>query len=334
MNKPASIYIWYAMVLLSLGAMILIGGITRLTDSGLSMVDWQFFLDIIPPLTESQWTHKFELYKSYSEYQVYHQHFELKDFKFIYFWEYFHRLFARFLGLIFFVPFLYFLLKKRFFKKEKSFLFFALILGVFQAFIGWYMVKSGLQQKPDISHLRLSLHLSVAFLITLTMVKALLLRVFHFFPQKRKRSLFINCIFVLTFFQISIGAFVSGMKAGYSFNTWPKMGSQWIPDNLFYLKPFLINFVNNPFAVQFLHRHLGVLIVFLIIGYAFFVFITNKHFFRIWMITTIIAIFQMFFGIFTLIWKVPILMASLHQILAIFLLSSLLLSSHIFKFKK
>ena len=131
--------------------------------------------------------------------------------------------------------------------------------------------------------------------------------------------IFVMIISVLTFTQVILGAFVSGMKAGYAFNTWPKMGGQWIPDNLFYLDPFLSNLIDNPFVVQFIHRHLGVLIVLLIFGYMLYLYGKNSQFLQYWLISTGLAFFQMLFGIFTLLWKVPTLMASIHQILALFL---------------
>ncbi|MEK9657016.1 MAG: COX15/CtaA family protein [bacterium] len=320
---------WYIAVLISLLLMILIGGVTRLTDSGLSMVDWKLLLDVIPPLTESSWQNAFNAYKQFPEYTHYHSHFSLSDFKFIYFWEYLHRFFARILGLIFIVPFLVFWLKGRFEKKEKRYLCLALLCGIFQAFIGWYMVKSGLRDLPDISHFRLALHLSVAFLIVVLIAKAFLQRLY---PIKN-RSLTVpfmigTGLFILTFVQVVIGAFVSGLKAGYAFNTWPKMGSEWIPENIFYLQPFYENFLKNGFAIQFLHRHLGVVILVATLGFAATLWKQKDRSLKYLLPTLLLLVSQVLLGIFTLVMHVPLVLASLHQLTATILLASFVYYLH------
>ena len=331
-NKP--IIIWLLSGCFLIFIMVVIGGITRLTDSGLSMVNWNLFMGTIPPLNKLEWETTFNLYKQYPEYKKINFNITLEEFKSIFFWEYLHRMIGRLLGLVFIIPFIFFLIKKKLNKKliiQSMILFF---LGALQAFIGWWMVKSGLVNKPDVSHYRLSIHLITAFLtcgytfwIALTLI----------FPEKKKgnKKLFqlLLLFFIILIIQIIYGGFVAGLNAGMGFNTWPKMGDKWIPESVYSLQPFWKNFVEAKYGVQFIHRSLGFLIVAIILliliikkNYV----LTNKEKNAL-NITTVITLTQVFLGIFTLILFVPIVLASIHQITAFLLLMSTIYCLFLFK---
>ena len=204
--------------------MVVVGGITRLTHSGLSISNYKLISGTIPPMNEIEWQEAFDLYKQYPEYQKINKGFSLQEFKGIYFWEWLHRVIGRFIGIVFIVPFVYFLLKKQLTKStiKKSILLLA--LGAFQGFLGWYMVKSELVDRPDVSHYRLALHLTTAFI---TFSFALWIALDIRFPDKKdiEKSLrnTIRWAFALLVIQIIWGAFVAGLDAGFIHNTWPFM---------------------------------------------------------------------------------------------------------------
>ena len=307
-KNNSSIILWLGIVLIAVILMVFIGGVTRLTDSGLSMVEWKPILGFFPPLSHEEWLRVFELYKNTPEYKYYNKGMELDEFKIIFFWEYFHRFWGRIIGLIFIIPFLYFIIKKRLSQKNIISLTLILTLGTFQAVIGWWMVKSGLINKPDVSQYRLAIHLSNAFVIM-----SLLLWLILDLYEGESKIKFNLTFFTLILVSITIiaGSFVAGMDAGLMYNTYPLMNEKILPDQyltLGYLDPF-----ENPGSAQFHHRHLGLLCLILSIFFYFKNY--NKKEIRIRInVLLILILAQFFLGIFILLNYVPIIFASLHQV--------------------
>lgn len=244
--------------------MIIVGGATRLTDSGLSITEWQPILGAIPPLTETHWLEALEKYRQIPEYQIVNKGMSLEEFKFIYWWEWGHRFLGRIIGLAFAVPLAVFawrgMLRPGALPKYLG----VLALGGLQGVIGWYMVSSGLVDRIDVSHYRLALHLSVAFLILGLLVwLAMDLRAE---PAAAKllpanATALAAVIVIIVFAQVALGAFVAGLKAGLAYNTWPLMNGQIVPDGIFSLSPWFLNFVENAVTVQFNHRLVAYIVV-------------------------------------------------------------------------
>ncbi len=323
MKKNKAVIIWLLSGCFLIFTMVVIGGITRLTDSGLSISTWKL-LGGAPPLNLNEWMAAFETYKATPEGKM-NAHYVLDDFKFIFFWEYLHRMMGRLLGVVFIIPFLFFLIKKKLSKKLLIQSCILLIMGVSQGLIGWWMVKSGLVDKPDVSHFRLAIHLITAFLTcAYTMWVALPL----LYPSSTKgnKVIFNHLImlFILIITQIIYGAFVAGLKAGRIYNTWPKMGGEWIPESVF---------LDPGAGSQFIHRTLALIIV----AYTFYIWkkgnkislskFQNKSLY----ILPIFVALQTLLGIFTLIMAAPISLALTHQILAFFLLLSVVFNLFLFK---
>lgn len=319
---------WFWLIAALTLAVLIVGGVTRLTHSGLSMVEWDPIMGAIPPMTETQWQNAFEQYQQYPEYQKLRQGMTLHDFKFIFFWEYLHRLFARLIGLIFLVPFLFFLAKRWMNGPlaTRSIALFA--LGGMQGVMGWLMVASGLIDRPSVSHYRLAAHLSLAFLIFGYAVwLARDMRVAGIASRSRSRSAdrgsvrfierTITSLGVLLGLQIIWGAFVAGLKAGFLANTFPLMGGRLIPATLLDLQPALANFVENPAAVQWTHRVLGTLLAMA----ALLAFVrlraradrTSLRYAGAFL--ALIAI-QYLLGVLTLIHAVPVALGVTHQAMA------------------
>ena len=307
-KNNSSIILWLGIVLIAVILMVFIGGVTRLTDSGLSMVEWKPILGFFPPLSHEEWLRVFELYKNTPEYKYYNKGMELDEFKIIFFWEYFHRFWGRIIGLIFIIPFLYFIIKKRLSQKNIISLTLILTLGTFQAAIGWWMVKSGLINKPDVSQYRLAIHLSNAFVI-MSLLLWLILDLYEGESKIKFNLTFFTLILVSV--TIIAGSFVAGMDAGLMYNTYPLMNEKILPDQyltLGYLDPF-----ENPGSAQFHHRHLGLLCLILSIFFYFKNY--NKKEIRIRInVLLILILAQFFLGIFILLNYVPIIFASLHQV--------------------
>ena len=234
-HKP-KIY-WISLNLILIFLMVLIGGITRLTDSGLSMTEWSLITGIIPPLTTSDWIETFDKYKLSPEFTFKNYDMTIEEFKKIFFWEYFHRIWGRLIGLTYTLPLIYFWLTNKFTSSEKVFFSILLFFGASQAFMGWYMVKSGLTENPDVSHFRLSAHLFIAFLIYSMLLFYLSLKITlkkNIYISTNKDSinfsniLIYTCI-ILIFVTIVSGAFVAGTKAGWAYNNFPLMGETILP---------------------------------------------------------------------------------------------------------
>jgi cytochrome c oxidase assembly protein subunit 15 len=301
--------------------MIIVGGLTRLTDSGLSITEWQLFSGILPPLNTSQWNEYFDLYKKIPEYKLQNYSMSLNEFKVIFWWEFLHRFLGRLIGIFFLLPLIFFSLKLGFSKTKKLFIIFFLIC--LQGFIGWYMVSSGLIDRVDVSHYRLSLHLVLAFIIlSLIFWNYLDYKKIKFFGAKMNSVLPIIFL-LLIFLQISIGAFVSGLDAGKIYNSWPLMGSSYFPDDNSIINLFKLEAFNDPSLVQFMHRNLAYLIFIFYLLILFIVYKNNLlNLFKVIKIIGFILIVQIVLGILTLLSGAQMIVSSMHQISSIFLVSS------------
>ncbi len=312
---------WLMIMFIIISIMIIVGGLTRLTDSGLSITQWQLFSGFFPPLNNSEWTMYFDLYKKIPEFKLQNYDMTMQEFKVIFWWEWAHRFLGRLIGISFLIPLIYFSFKVNFSKLIS--LYFIFFLICFQGFIGWYMVSSGLVDRVDVSHFRLSIHLLVAFIIlSLIFWNYLKLKVQNF-PQNIIGSFIPFTFLVLIFLQISIGAFVSGMDAGKIYNSWPLMGNSFFPDDNNLINLFKVSAFSDPSLVQFIHRNLAYLISFFYL-YIFFKVHRNKitSLYKPVNILGFFIILQVVLGIFTLLYGAQIIIASMHQISSIFLVSS------------
>ena len=306
-NINLKLSIWLFALCLMIVAMIFIGGVTRLTGSGLSMVEWRPFLGFLPPLTETEWTRVFELYKLSPEFKQINSWMEISDFKFIFFWEYFHRVWGRLIGLFILIPFLYFIFTK---KLKNKILFRSsviLCLVCIQGLIGWWMVKSGLNEIATVSQYRLSVHLSMAFII-LGISFWTALDLYEGTSKNLKSYDMIPLLFIsLT---IIAGTFVSGMDAGLVYNNFPYMGDSIIP--IEYGTLGLIDPFENPVSAQFHHRLLASITLIIIVLYSVNYIIKNPINLRIFILLFAIMC-QFIIGIFTLLYSVPITLGAMHQ---------------------
>ena len=312
---------WLIAMFVIISIMIVVGGLTRLTDSGLSITKWQLFSGLLPPLNQKDWIMYFNLYKEIPEYKLQNFNMTLQEFKVIFWWEWVHRFLGRVIGLCYLIPLIYFSFKLKISKIIN--LYFIFFLICVQGFIGWYMVSSGLVDRVDVSHFRLSIHLLMAFLIL-----SLIFWNFLKFQNHRYVSDGINSIFpfiflILILIQIVIGAFVSGMDAGKIYNSWPLMGNTYFPndnnlENLFKLSAF-----SDPSLVQFIHRNLAYAIgLFYIL--IFFKVYKNKinKLYRSVNVLGFFIILQIVLGIFTVVYGAQIYIAAVHQVSSIFLVTS------------
>ena len=311
---------------------ILVGGLTRLTDSGLSITTWELFVGFIPPLTNDKWIDYFELYKTIPEFSEQNYNMTINEFKVIFWWEWGHRQLGRLIGLTVLLPLIFFSIKNGWEILKNYGLIF--ILVCFQGFIGWYMVSSGLINRIDVSHYRLSLHLVTAFII-LSVIFWKFLKLTKIQNQYISINISLVKFFLcLLFLQLIIGAFVSGMDAGKVYNTWPLMGTSYFPDDS-QLNEFLkFSVFDNPSIVQFIHRNLAYLIVGIYIYILFIVIRDKNKVFRMPVIIMGVSLFlQVILGIFTILSGVKILYASLHQINSILIILSTLYFLYITKYR-
>ena len=228
-------YYWLSLSLILVFIIIIVGGLTRLTNSGLSITEWELFSGILPPLNQTQWINYFDAYKSIPQFRILNPDMSLNEFKVIFYWEYFHRVLARTIGIFFLIPLIYFYFTKKIDKyfMNKSLIVFSLI--VLQGFVGWYMVMSGLVNDVTVSHYRLSIHLSLALIIIsmiFWMMANIKNRTFKVFFSFSKKNLPYLILIIIIFFQIIMGAFVSGLDAGLLYQTWPLMGNNFFPDDI------------------------------------------------------------------------------------------------------
>ena len=318
---------WLSISLLLVLSMIIVGGLTRLTNSGLSITEWELFKGIFPPTNTSKWNNYFELYKTIPQFEILNPFMSLQEFKVIFYWEYAHRLLGRFIGLFFLIPLLFFHYKK--IKSEYLIpAYIVLALIIFQGFIGWYMVESGLVNNVTVSHYRLSLHLGMAVvIISILFWQIICLNKNNqksFFNFSKKRIPFIFFLFLI-FTQIIFGAFVSGLDAGKIYQTWPLMGINYFPDDI--IISSFVNFFNFDAhsLVQFYHRNLAYLIIFYIIFLGFIIKKTEGTvLYKPYVITVCAISLQIILGILTLLSDLHIFVASAHQIISIILILSAL----------
>ena len=332
-NLNLQLKIWLLSLIGLVILIILIGGLTRLTDSGLSITTWELFVGFVPPLTNDKWIDYFDLYKTIPEFSEQNYNMTLNEFKVIFWWEWGHRQLGRLIGLSVLIPLIFFSIKNGLWVLKKYGLIFLLIC--FQGFIGWYMVSSGLIDRVDVSHYRLSLHLVIAFVI-LSVVFWEFLKLTKI--QTQYSSIHINLLkffLLLLFLQLIIGAFVSGMDAGKIYNTWPLMGSSYFPDDSEFIEFLNINVFNNPSIVQFIHRNLAYLIIGIYIYILFFTIKDRNEIFKMPVIVIGVSLFlQIVLGILTILSGVKILYASLHQINSILIILSTLYFLYITKYRK
>ena len=313
--------IWLFIMFWVISIMIVVGGLTRLTDSGLSITKWELFSGFFPPLNQSDWIVYFDLYKNIPEFKLQNYNMSMQEFKVIFWWEWAHRFLGRLIGIGFLIPLIYFSFKVKISKLLNLYIIFFLIC--FQGFIGWYMVSSGLVDKIDVSHFRLSIHLLIAFLI-LSLIFWNYLKIRENKKIHNKINLLIPSLFLfLIFVQITIGAFVSGMDAGKIYNSWPFMGSTYFPDDNNVLNLFKLSAFSDPSLVQFIHRNLAYLIVFFYIFIFYKIYKNNIYeLYKSVILLGCFVLLQIILGIFTVIYGAQIYIASMHQISSIFLVSS------------
>ena len=317
-------------------AMVILGGVTRLTGSGLSMVNWHPIHGVIPPITELEWQEEFSHYQQSPEFNTINRSMTLPGFKKIFYFEYSHRILGRVIGLVFLLPFLYFWLSGKIRPGLTPKLIFMFILGGLQGLLGWYMVKSGLVDNPHVSQYRLTAHLSAAILIYAFIVWSAMSLLNPDPWISRRDSLrpgfrkTVHVLMLLLIITIISGGFVAGLKAGLIFNSFPTMYGAWIPEGLFALKPLHLNFFENQVTVQFNHRLLAIFTGCLLLGYWL---VSKFHDFddaiaRSFNLVGLMVIVQVTLGISTLLLHVPVWLAASHQAGALLLFTALLLNMH------
>jgi cytochrome c oxidase assembly protein subunit 15 len=335
-EKNKAIIAWLLSGCVLIFIMVVVGGITRLTHSGLSIVNWNLIMGTLPPLNEAQWQEAFEAYQQFPEYQLVNYHFSLQEFKSIFFWEYLHRLIGRVIGLVFIIPFAIFLIRKQFSRRLLWQCLVILGMGALQGFLGWWMVKSGLVKNPDVDHVRLAIHLTTAFL---TFAVTFWVALEQMYPQRpvishsgiRQWSL---GLLVVLLVQIVYGAFVAGLNAGFILNTWPMMGDAWVHPAVFALQPWWANLIDGLAGVQFVHRYLA----YVAAGLALVVwYLARKRNLSLLQHRSVVAmvvmvVLQFLLGVFTLLYAVPVVLGVLHQAAAFLLLGNVVLV--LFAFRK
>ncbi len=313
--------LWLIMMFWFISIMIVVGGLTRLTDSGLSITKWQLFSGFLPPLNNDDWSKYFNLYKEIPEFKIQNYDMTINEFKIIFWWEWAHRFLGRLIGIAFLIPLIYFSFKLRI--NQLLNLYFIFFLICFEGFIGWYMVKSGLIERTDVSHFRLSIHLLIAFLI-LSLVFWNYLKTRLVKKPNNRINFYLPFFFlILVFIQIGVGAFVSGMDAGLIYNTWPLMGETYFPNDNDPINLLRLSIFNDPSLVQFIHRNLA---YFIGMFYLFiFCFVYTKKYNELYKSINTLGFFiilQIILGIFTILYGAHIYVAAFHQLSSIFLVSS------------
>lgn len=319
----AAIRIWLLLMALLVFCMVLVGGAVRLTDSGLSITEWQPLLGAIPPLTEADWLAAFEKYRQIPEYTVVNKGMSLEEFKFIYWWEWSHRLLGRLIGIAFLLPFLFFWFKGYLTRLLVLRLMVIFILGGLQGALGWYMVASGLSERVDVSQYRLAAHLVLA-----TIIFGAIVWVALGLGERRQavrdiRPWFPMALVVLILAQVGMGGFVAGIDAGMGYNTWPLMDGRLIPNGLWVMSPAWRNLFENALTVQFFHRLMAYAIAVCVVIYAW-----RRRNSPAIALVAVVAI-QIIVGILTLLHQVPLSLALIHQGGALILLATALWNLHV-----
>jgi cytochrome c oxidase assembly protein subunit 15 len=323
--QPLAIANWLGVVAALVFAMVVVGGITRLTESGLSMVRWEPISGIVPPLSAEAWEAELQAYRATPEYQKINRGMSMAEFKDIYFWEYVHRLLGRVIGLAFALPLAWFAWKRAIPRGYGLRLVLLLALGGAQGAIGWWMVASGLVDRPEVSHIRLAVHLLMALFILGLLVWTILdLRS----PGAAKAKLPVIGAWTLSLLglQLMFGAYVAGLDAGYAFNTWPRMGDEWFPSGTPMLQPFLANLVDNAIVVQFVHRWLAWIVAAAAALLAVAAWRRGAYAAASAVIVTLVM--QIALGIATLLTGVELWVAVAHQGMAALLLAAIVAAAH------
>ena len=342
LKQQRIIAFWLFICAATIFGMVILGGLTRLTDSGLSMVEWAPIMGILPPLNQAEWLESFRLYQQFPEYKVINSTMDLNGFKSIYWFEYSHRILGRFIGFLFFFPMVFFFLKGWVKPSLKIKLIAMFILGGLQGLLGWYMVKSGLVNNPHVSQYRLVAHLGLALFVY---AYILWIGLGLYFQKDQNNSQQIDSaipsalksyallLVLLVFITLLSGGFVAGLKAGHVFNTFPLMNGQLIPEGLLSLEPFWRNFFENMMTVQFNHRVIAtILLINIIIFYLIAIRKTLPNRIRHALhLMVIMLVIQVSLGISTLLLHVPIPLAASHQAGALILFTLLLFVAHQFK---
>ena len=317
---------WLTSSLILVFLIIIIGGLTRLTNSGLSITEWELFKGILPPMNQSSWEFYFNQYKKIPQFKLINYNMNIDDFKIIFYWEYIHRLLARLIGIIFLLPLIYFYFSKKIEKQYMSNCYIILFLILLQGTVGWFMVKSGLINDITVSHYRLSIHLVVAFIIIsfiFWLIKNLNEKKYKQFFSFTKENIPFLFLILLIFIQIIFGAFVSGLDAGRIYQTWPLMGQDYFPDDIIIKNVENIIDFNNHSLVQFYHRNLAYFIT-LYMLFLFFYISNNrlKKLYKPFFLMLSIVLLQITLGILTLVSDLNIFLASAHQISSVILVFS------------
>ena len=316
-NKINIFSIWLIILCLSVVFIILIGGYTRISDSGLSITEWLPVTGIFYPISDASWEIEFNKYKMIDEFILVNSSMTLIEFKVIYFWEWFHRAFARLIGLIYIVPLVYLTISRRI---PKGYNFNILLIGLLlavQATVGWYMVKSGLTGRVDVSQYRLFLHLTIAFIILGLIFYSLLRFLIDYKTNSGlvKRSNLLLILFILIFIQIIYGAFVSGTDSGLLYNTWPFYNGNLVPGDMFIQKKYLLNFFENGDFIVFFHRTFAFMLLLIIIYLNFLIFNKDSKYETIVLIISfdLIFIIQGGIGVIMTFLNIPWYLALAHQ---------------------
>lgn len=323
---------WLILCAAVIFGMIVLGGVTRLTNSGLSMVEWKPLVGAIPPLSEQAWLEVFAKYKLFPEYQKVNYGMDLAAFKSIFMYEYLHRLLGRFIGVLFFVPMVYFAMKGRVSRALLPKLWLLLALGALQGLLGWYMVKSGLVNDPRVSQYRLAAHLGLAVVI----YGFMLWLVFDLLfprgdsPGAGRYAKFSRVLTALVYLMILSGGLVAGTRAGFAYDTWPLMGISFIPEGLYELAPFWLSAFEDITTIQFNHRIFAYVLFVLINGFAVLAWRAGTGpRGKLGLLLLVSALLlQVVLGINTLLLHVPVWLAACHQAGAVLLLSATLFVSH------
>jgi cytochrome c oxidase assembly protein subunit 15 len=328
-NKDVYISNWLLLITLLVVLMIIVGGLTRLTNSGLSITKWDLISGILPPLSLNDWEKSFSLYKKIPEYSLLNSSMTLDEFKNIYWWEYIHRLLGRIVGLLYLIPLIYFTYKELINKKSLINFYIILFLIFFQGFIGWYMVKSGLTERTDVSHYRLALHLTLAFVIFILLLwNYFEYKTHHVFISNKRLPFHLPILFLFfLLFQVCVGAFVSGLDAGQIYQSWPLMNQTYFPDDSNLKDLFSINAFETPSIVQFVHRNIAYFIILLFSFIITIIYRNNDyvHLRNSALLVFLLLFLQIFLGILTVLSGAQIIVASTHQIVSILLVAASLI---------
>jgi len=333
MKSERPIALWLLVVAFMVFCMVVLGGATRLTHSGLSMVEWRPLMGILPPWGDVAWQEVFAKYQLYPEYQKINKGMTLPEFKQIFYFEYSHRVLGRLIGAAFALPFLFFLFTKRITKRRLPSLVGLFLIGGFQGLIGWWMVKSGLVEDPDVSHYRLTVHLGVAILIFGALIWVAL-DIFRTDAGKgptggSRPSGLAKVVVLVVFVQMLLGAMVAGLDAGFIYNTFPDMNGRWLAEDIWHMTPGWINPLENPATVQFNHRIGGYLAAILVLLLWWRGLKSGFEAARVALhITLVLLIIQFLLGVLTLILVVPLSLGIAHQAVALLLFAACIYTAH------